>query len=382
MRTAWETVKLGDVLRRSEETIQPKADTEYHEITARLWGKGIVARGRTLGVHLSGRRFVAHAGQFIVSRIDARNGAMGLIPPSLEGAVVTNDFPLFNINADRLEPEFLDWLSRTAAFVELCKRASEGTTNRVRLQEDKFLALEIPLPPILEQSRIVARIEELVAQVEEVCRLRQQQNAEIQQCLLEVFLQLTRDAPRRRMQEVAPLIRRPVEIEPEVSYPELGIRSFGKGTFHKPVLTGSELGSKRIYRIEPDDLVFMNVFAWEGAVAVAKPEDKGRYGSHRFITCVPKKDVATAHFLCFYFLTEEGLEDLRKASPGGAGRNRTLGLAALENIKVPAPKINVQQCFDVLQADVNALKRLQAETAAELDALLPSVLDRAFRGEL
>ena len=38
--------------------------------------------------------------------------------------------------------------------------------------------------------------------------------------------------------------------------------------------------------------------------------------------------------------------------------------------------------LDALQAEVDALKRLQAETAAELDALLPALLDRAFKGEL
>jgi type I restriction enzyme S subunit len=38
--------------------------------------------------------------------------------------------------------------------------------------------------------------------------------------------------------------------------------------------------------------------------------------------------------------------------------------------------------LDALQAKVDTLKRLQAETAAELGALLPAVLDRAFKGEL
>jgi type I restriction enzyme, S subunit len=109
-------------------------------------------------------------------------------------------------------------------------------------------------------------------------------------------------------------------------YPELGIRSFGNGTFHKPALNDLELGGKRIFKIEPDDLLFNNVFAWEGAIAVARSQDFRRFGAHRFITCVPKKDKATSRFLCFYFLTNEGLELIGAASPGGAGRNRTLAL--------------------------------------------------------
>jgi type I restriction enzyme, S subunit len=76
------------------------------------------------------------------------------------------------------------------------------------------------------------------------------------------------------------------------------------------------------------------------------------------------------------------LELIRDASPGGAGRNRTLGLEALANISVPTPPIGAQLWFDKLHDRVDAMKKLQAETAAELDAMLPSILDKAFKGKL
>jgi type I restriction enzyme S subunit len=171
-----------------------------------------------------------------------------------------------------------------------------------------------------------------------------------------------------------------VEIMPDGAYPEVGVRSFGKGTFHKPSLRGAELGSKRLFRIEPGDLVFNNVFAWEGAVAVARPEDRGRFGSHRFITCVPSASVASATFLRFYFLTPEGLEKLGEASPGGAGRNRTLGLEALAALTVPVPAHGLQLRFDALQARMEAIRALQAQRRAEIDAVLPALLHRALAG--
>ncbi|WP_337288512.1 restriction endonuclease subunit S [Candidatus Methylomirabilis sp.] len=383
MSAKWPMVKLGEVLRRSEETVLLQPDAGYRELTVKLWGKGVIPRRVVRGAEVAAsRRFLAKAGHFVLSRIDARNGAMGLVPKGLDGAIVTNDFPVFTLDETKLVPGFLGWMSRTADFVEKCQHASEGTTNRIRLQEERFLAIEIPVPPLSEQRRIASRIEELATQIEQARGLRQQQEAEAQRALIAAFWQIAKNASRYSMQKVAPLVRRAVEVDPNASYPELGIRSFGKGTFHKPALTGFELGSKRLYRIEPGDLLFMNVFAWEGAVAVARPEDEGRYGSHRFITCLPEKDVVTPHFLCFYFLTEEGLEKLREASPGGAGRNRTLGLTALSNIQVPVPKIDEQQWFDDLQTEVDRLKMLQAETASELDALLPAILDRAFKGEL
>jgi type I restriction enzyme S subunit len=162
----------------------------------------------------------------------------------------------------------------------------------------------------------------------------------------------------------------------------LGIRSFGKGTFHKPALSGFDLGTKRVFHIEPGDLLFSNVFAWEGAIAVAQPDDAGRIGSHRYMSCVPVQDRATSPFLCFYFLTDEGLDFIRAASPGGAGRNRTLGIEALSRIQVPVPPLKDQMWFNTLLSEVASLKRLHDETATELDALMSAILDRAFKGEL
>jgi hypothetical protein len=155
---------------------------------------------------------------------------------------------------------------------------------------------------------------------------------------------LVADAPRVAMGDIAPLVRRPVTIDPDGSYPELGVRSFGKGTFHKPQLPGIEVGTKKLFTVESGDLVFNIVFAWEGAVAVASSGDAGRVGSHRFLTCVPDPDRATADFLRFWFLGDEGMLALGQASPGGAGRNRTLGIKALEAIKVPVPSLEGKRC--------------------------------------
>jgi type I restriction enzyme S subunit len=139
MRKQWPKVKLGEVLRRSEETIDLQPDAAYRQITVKLWGRGVVLRGISTGAEIAAsRQIVARRGQFILSRIDARNGALGIVPPELDEAIVSNDFPVFNVIENRLLPTYLGWICRTAPFVKECKRASEGTTNRVRLQEDSF----------------------------------------------------------------------------------------------------------------------------------------------------------------------------------------------------------------------------------------------------
>lgn len=376
---SWPRVALSSVLVPATDRIRLEPEETYAQITARLWGKGLTLRGRLKGLDISADQQIrVAAGQFLISKIDARHGAFGIVPGELAGAVVSNDFPVFDVSADRATPEYLAWVGRTDWFVDLCRRASEGSTNRVRLKEARFLAQAIPLPPLDEQRRIVARLDTAAEAVAARRSGADAVQAKIAAALRAAFARITADAPRARMGDVAPLVRRPVTIDPEATYPELGVRSFGKGTFHKPPLPGLDVGSKKLFSIAAGDLLFNIVFAWEGAVAVAATEDAGRVGSHRFLTCVADANRASADFLRYWFLREEGLLALNRASPGGAGRNRTLGIKALEAITVPTPSLDAQRWFDRLQAKARAARAAEAEAATHLDRLLPAMLHEAF----
>lgn len=376
---AWSKVALGELLRRSDESAAIDPAAEYHEVTIKLWGKGVISRGKVSGSDVVSVRRVVRTNQLILSKIDARNGAIGLVPEELDGAIVSNDFPSFEFaGSAQLNPAFIGWMVRSRHFVDLCKAASEGTTNRVRIKEDRFLAQKIALPPLPEQQAIVSRLDALAEKTRQVEAHLDAVERDAEHLLALRFRDAIADAPMRPMAEVAPLVRREISIELEGSYPELGIRSFGKGTFHKPPLSGADVGTKRLFSIEPGDLLFSNVFAWEGAIAVAQPEDAGRFGSHRFITCLVDPEITSAEFLRYYFLTDAGLEKIGEASPGGAGRNRTLGLEKLMSIQVPIPSRAVQRTFDALQSKVAALKARHATIRQANDALIPATLERVF----
>ncbi len=379
----WTEYALGDVMSKSEDWINVDPDTTYTEVTVRLWGKGVVPRGDKLGSDMGGaRRLRVHFNQFIASRIDARHGAFGLIPKELDGAVVSNDFPTYTTNVDLLLPEYLGWLCKTPHFIAECKAASEGTTNRVRIKEDLFKKIKVHLPSATEQESLVKKINGYNSQLQEVFTLRKELIDESKDFLSSIFSDLIRGAKYASMVEVAPIVRRPVTVDFDAAYLEMGVRSHGKGTFHKPALLGAEVGTKKLYYIQRDDLVFSNVFAWESAIAVAQDADHNRVGSHRFICCVPQEEVATSNFLRFYFLSNEGIEKIRDASPGGAGRNRTLGLKKLEKIKVPVPDYDKQVYFDQMQTLVKGITCAQEENQFELESLIPSILDKAFKGKL
>lgn len=373
------TITIDRFLTKSEDWVPVAPDVQYKQITARLWGKGLTLRGEVPGAAIAApRQFCAKAGQFLISRIDARHGAFGIVPVELDGALVSNDFPCFDIDDSIVLPHYFEWYSRTPEFVDLCRRASAGSTNRVRMKEEKFLQMIVPLPSLEEQRRIVHRLDAVAALVDERRRAIEAAERETQAMLLKAFQRAIDGALLRPMSEVAHLVRRPVAVDLDGTYPELGVRSFGKGTFHKPDLPGAEVGNKKLFSINAGDLLFNIVFAWEGAVAVAQAEDNGRVGSHRFLSCVPAPDTATVEFLRFYFSTREGLQKLGEASPGGAGRNRTLGLKKLEGLEVPVPSIERQHWFDRLQTMAREARDIRASTGKDVEALIPAMLHQIF----
>jgi type I restriction enzyme S subunit len=382
MDNAWMTVALGEVapyIRRPETPIPGK---KYRQIGVRLWGDGAYERDSLDGA--ATQYSVLHrveADDVIVNKIWARHGSVSVVPARLDGCYCSGEFPLFRPNEARISPRWIYWMTKTRWFWRECEFASRGTTGKNRIRPEMFASIMIPLPDRQEQDRIVAKLDVLTEKIEEVRKNKNGIENDAEAMLRSTFERIVKGVPHRRMGDIAPIVRRHVEVRMGEEYLELGIRSFGKGTFHKPALGYLSVGTKRLYNIEPGDLLFSNVFAWEGGIAVVQPEDKGRVGSHRFITCVPMQGVATSEFLCFYFLTEEGLRKIGEASPGGAGRNRTLGLAKLAKIEVPVPDYEKQIWFNCIQAKVRELLASQKETDIELNAIIPSILDKTFNCE-
>ena len=138
-------------------------------------------------------------------------------------------------------------------------------------------------------------------------------------------------------------IERPVEVEPNELYTQIGIRSHGKGLFYKEPVTGEALGNKSVFWIEPYCFIVNIVFAWEQAIGKTTQSEVGMIGSHRFPMYRPVNDRVDINYLIYYFLTKRGTNILEAASPGGAGRNKTLGQNRFLKSKIILPSIEEQR---------------------------------------
>lgn len=383
MSGRWKPRKLAEV---AEPQVRPEPvvpDAEYRQLGVRLRGEGAYERETIMGKETKYPvLYRMEEEDIVVSKIWARKGSVGVVSEELAGTYGSPEFPTYRVKKDQLEPAFFAWLCKWPKFWDKCEVVSRGATSKSRLKPSRFLEIEVPLPDPPEQRRIVQRLDAVANRVREVQRLHEKLDRERDELLFSLVDDMKQRATWEPLQKVAPITRRPVTVEAGKEYPELGIRSFGKGTFHKPPLPAEEVGTKRLFWIKPGDLMFSNVFAWEGAIAVAKPEDEGRCGSHRFISCLCDSHRISAEFLCTYFLTNEGLAKIRAASPGAAGRNKTLGVGKLEAIPVPVPDRRDLDTFNRVYRHTMEARRQQGLIAQELETLLPATLDMAFRGEL
>lgn len=165
--------------------------------------------------------------------------------------------------------------------------------------------------------------------------------------------------PKVPIGELLTRVSRAVDVDETETYRQIGIRSHCKGIFHKPPVTGKALGNKRVFWVEPGCLIFNIIFAWEQAVAVTTSAEQGMIASHRFPMYVGNGKLLP-EYAHLYFSSPRGKYDLSIASPGGAGRNKTLGQEEFKRLRIPVPPIGHQQLtIDVVATWDRAIKGVQ-----------------------
>ena len=157
----------------------------------------------------------------------------------------------------------------------------------------------------------------------------------------------------------------PVNVEPDKEYVQIGIRSHGKGLFYKEPVLGKALGNKQVFWIQPNCFILNVVFAWEQAITKTTENEIGMIGSHRFPMYRPKNDLVDIDYLIYYFLTKRGTDILEAASPGGAGRNRTLGQERFLKSKITLPTLPEQQKIATILSTQDKVIELKEKLLAQ-----------------
>lgn len=170
-------VPLGKFLTQRKEFFTIDDFVKYKRARVQSHGQGIVLRDEVNGTEIKTKKQqAARTGEFLVAEIDAKVGGFGIVPPELDGAVVSSHYFLFEIDKTKCLKEWLNWFVRYNSLEEQTK--AQGSTNYAAIRPNDVLNFEIPLPPLTEQRRIVGHIESLARQVNEAQRLREEAEKE------------------------------------------------------------------------------------------------------------------------------------------------------------------------------------------------------------
>lgn len=179
-------VPLGNFLIRNKKPVEIQDDKEYKRVTIKINNGGVFLRDIEIGKNIGTKnQFEIKESQFILSKIDARNGAFGIANSNVDGAIITGNFWAYDVDYSKIDPIYLSLITTTNYFIKFCQKSSVGTTNRNYLQEELFLAEQIPLPDIDIQKSLVSAYQEKIRQTEILKNQAEQIDIEIEQYLFE-----------------------------------------------------------------------------------------------------------------------------------------------------------------------------------------------------
>jgi type I restriction enzyme S subunit len=175
MSATWPLVPLSRVATLIERTVPVEAGKRYRTIGVKWWGEGAYERDTIDGAETAAKTLsLVHAGDLIINKIWVRHGSIAVATQGVDGCAASGEFPTFVLDREQLEPRWLHWLSKTRDFWDKCDKLSQGTSGKNRIKLERFLTIDIPLPPLPEQRGILARIEALAGRIDEAKRLREE----------------------------------------------------------------------------------------------------------------------------------------------------------------------------------------------------------------
>ena len=405
-------VRIGNFLFRNKTSINIQSDEEYKRVTIRTKGQGVFLRDVRRGYYIGTKKqFLIRKGQFLISKIDARNGAFGVVGDDVDKAVITGNFWAYDIDSTKVNAHFLALLTTMSSFIEFCESCSGGTTGRHYLDENKFLNAEVPLPPLEIQQEIVNKIQNIKDKIkalqEEEKRLKEEIEAYIY-----IALGLERKEQREKQkrfvvrfkdlerwditynQGIDTMIQNIMKynivklkdiclINPDTGFNELILKnekvsflpmeaiSSNGADFYPQDRMASDY--KGFTKFQDNDLLWAKITPCmqnKKSVVVKNLKNGLGFGSTEFFVIrIKDKEEADIHFILHFLRMDSVIENAKLHFKGSAGQQR-VPREFLENLQIPLPPLEIQQkMIDFVESKRNRMKANQNTIQSLQDAM-------------
>lgn len=321
-------------------------------------------------------------------------GKTGIIPNELDGANLTENAAKFVFDNSKYDKFFLLYFTNSIPFLEQIGLATK-TVAMPKLALTRLKEVEIPLPPLEEQKRIVAKLDILFAKIDKAIALHQKNIDEadifMASVLNDVFGELEEKYEKYRLEDLTSLITKGTTPTTNgYKFQDSGINflkienivngEIDLSTIEMFISEEAHQSQKRS-QLEINDVLF-SIAGTIGDTAIVKKEHLPM-NTNQAIALIRPIEKLNSEFLRRLLSSSISNETTNKQR-GGAIKNVSLG--DIKELELPLPPLQTQQkvvsYLDEISNKMEKIKNLQKEKMQSLKELKASILDKAFKGEL
>jgi type I restriction enzyme S subunit len=399
MSAKWPKLLFGEFLKPNSRPYTLGSEEDANLVGMRWYGDGPFHRELKPAVRIAKKsHYIIKAGDVIYNKLFAWKGSFGIVGSDLDGMFVSDKFPTYELDCSKVDQGYLKWFFRYPPLWEQAREMSTGSAalSKLTLNPSKFLLLNMPVPPQDEQKRIATRIEALAGHIGEARVLHRQTSEEI-----EALLFAAASAVFGHMSAKATLSS--VLIDKPRNGWSAKCDNLVSGVFvlMLSAVTGFQYNSSAFKRTS--ELVAPDAHYWlsRGDLLMTRSNTPELVGHVAIYDGIPTpciypdlimklnvdKKVADPRFVWLWLQTGLVREFVKKHAKGTSPTMKKISQSVVMAIPFPDGIPLSEQCrivaeFDRVQTEVNRLRQVHDEATAQLNALLPSIIERAFKGGL
>ena len=394
-----ERISFRELMRPNSRSYTLADDQDANLVGMRWYGEGPFHRELKPALQIAKKsHFVIHAGDVIYNKLFAWKGSFGIVPPELDGMYVSDKFPTYELDRSRVNAEYLKWFFRHPDVWEQARLMSTGSAalSKLTLNPPQFLDLKIPLPSLSAQGCIATCIGKLASQIEAARKARKMASEELaalrQVNITACMKLLNADA---RLNDV-------LAAAPRNGWsPNCDNLESGTSVLTLSAVTGWNYNPSAFKRTSQPTNPNAHYWAVEGDLLITRSNTPELVGHAAIYNGSPNPCIypdlmmkvpvdrhkASTRFVWYWLQSVRARDFIRRSAKGTSPTMKKISQSVVQQVPFPAnltldEQEDIVRRIDALQASTNAVAGIQAETSTALDAILPAILDKAFKGEL
>lgn len=385
MREGWTLTPLGTVTQQAIESIDLQPDVQYRNLGVKWYAAGTFLRDAKPGRDIKASRlFRVRPGQFVYNRLFATEGSFALIGPVDAEAVVSNEFPVFDVDARRLLPEYLYLnFQQESVWQEVHRQCTGTTKSRLRWKEERFRAFTIAMPPVSEQRRIV----DLIGALDDAIAAGERE-AECAAGMAVAMRRALPDGDEIELGDVLRAIESGVSTKPVDGHGDrvslLSLAAVRPARFY-PTET-KDVGAAKLperARLREGDLLITrsNTPDRVGYVCVARGVPSDTFLPDLVWRLVPDEQLVSADYLEQVLSSTQLRAAITSSASGTSESMRKINKSGFARLRVPLPDRAQQDAYTRPLRELGTFQFRQSEAVARLKDLRARVLAVLLSGE-